>query len=34
MVTMRERARAIHGRLEVRRRPEGGTSVIVTVPAA
>jgi signal transduction histidine kinase len=31
MVTMRERSRAIGGRLEVRRRAEGGTSVIVQV---
>ncbi len=32
MVTMRERSRAIGGRLEVRRRPGGGAVVIVTVP--
>lgn len=31
MVTMRERARAIGGHLQVRRRPQGGTSVIVNV---
>jgi two-component system sensor histidine kinase UhpB len=34
MVTMRERARAIGGEVEVRRRAEGGTSVIVRVKQA
>lgn len=33
-VGMQERAQLVGGRLEVRSRPEGGTTVVVTVPAA
>jgi signal transduction histidine kinase len=32
LVTMRERSRAIGGRVDVRRRPEGGTAVTVSGP--